>query len=571
MLTSIRDDEKPSTVLIFPTRQTYALSPILRIAYICMLATCILHTCHLLLAADDGYSRQPAFDIQHYRLQISISDTTDAIDGKAEVQVRVVDPSVRRIVFDLKDMWVSEVREAEDSVAFSHLEGRLAIDLQKTYERDAQANFTILYRGAPQEGLIISTNQHGKRTFFADNWPDRASFWFPSIDHPSDKATVELTITAPQKYEVIANGRLLLTRDNDATARTWYWAESVPIATYCTVFGAADFSITDLPSDGIAPLSYHVYPEDSSRAQINFGRANKIVEYFTKVIGPYPYEKLALVQSTTRYGGMENAGAIFFAEQSVAGDRNIDGTVAHEIAHQWFGDSVTESDWHHLWLSEGLSTYFQMLFTEHADDRDAFRAELLRNKDNYLEFAENNRRPIIDTTIFDYPRLLNANNYQKAALVLHTLRHQVGDEKFFRGVQNYYETHRDANALTADFQKAIESVSDQSLGWFFDQWLWRGGHPELAITWSWDKKTQQLFLLIKQQQPEEPFRLRLPIKVVSGGRVSEKVIEVDQREEMVELAVQVKPQKIFIDPEETLLKTVVLTEATNDEVSGTHQ
>jgi len=485
MLTSIRDDGKPSTVLIFTSRQTSILSPIPFIA-MCFLHICLLHTCPLLLAfplplaADDGYPRQPAFDIQHYRLQISISDTTDVIDGKADVQVRVVDSSVRRIVFDLKDMWVSEVREAGDSVAFSHLEGRLAIDLQKAYERGAQANITILYRGAPQEGLIISTNQHGRRTFFADNWPDRASFWFPSIDHPSDKATVELTITAPQKYEVIANGRLLLTRDNDATTRTWYWAESVPIPTYCTVFGAADFSITDLPSNGITTVSYHVYPEDSARGQINFGRANKIVEYFTKVIGPYPYEKLALVQSTTRYGGMENASAIFFAEQSVAGDRNIDGTVAHEIAHQWFGDSVTESDWHHLWLSEGFSTYFQMLFIEHADGRDAFRAEVLRNKDNYLEFTENNRRPIIDTTIFDYPRLLNANNYLKAALVLHALRNQVGDAAFFRGVREYYIAYRDANALTADFQKVMETVTGQPLGWFFDQWFWRSGHPELV-------------------------------------------------------------------------------------------
>jgi aminopeptidase N len=525
----------------------------------------------LLLAADDGYPRQLAFDIQHYRLQISISDTTDAIEGKAEVQVRVVDPSVRRIVFDLKDMWVSEVREDEDSVAFSHLEGRLAIDLQKTYERDAQANITILYRGTPQEGLIISKNQHDRRTFFADNWPDRASFWFPSIDHPSDKATVELTITAPQEYEVIANGRLLLTRDNDAITRTWYWAESVPIPAYCMVFGATDFSTTDLPSNGITTVSYHVFPEDSGRAQINFSRANQIVEYFTKVIGPFPYEKLALVQSTTRYGGMENASAIFFAEKSVAGDRNIDGLVAHEIAHQWFGDSVTESDWHHLWLSEGFATYFQMLFTEHADGREAFRAELLRNKDNYLEFAENNRRPIIDTTIFDYPRLLNANNYQKAALVLHTLRNQVGDEVFFRGVREYYSAYRDMNALTVDFQKVIESASGQLLGWFFDQWFWRSGHPQLAINWSWNKTTQKLVLQINQQQPDEPFRFRLPIRVASGGRVLEQVIEVDEREEKVELSVQIKPQQIFIDPDETLLKTVVLSEATNEEISGKSQ
>ena len=558
MLTALAHAFRLPTVLTITPRHAATLSLLLD----------SLLFCNAPLVAGDGYPRQPAFDIQHYRLQISISDTTDAIEGKAEVQVRVVDSSVHRLIFDLREMWVSEVREAGDSVAFSHLEGRLAIDLQKNYERGAQLSIMVVYRGAPQDGLIISQNKNGQRTFFADNWPDRARHWFPSIDHPSDKATVEFTITSPQQYEVVANGRLLFTSDNDDGTRTWYWAEQAPIPTYCMVFGAADFSIAQLPNFVVTPTSYYAYPEDSTRAHLNFGRTEKIVECFTKLVGPYPYEKLALVQSTTRYGGMENASAIFFAEKSVAGDRRIEGTNAHEIAHQWFGDSVTQGDWHHLWLSEGFATYFQMLFTEWADGREAFRRELESSKSGYLEFAANNRWPIIDTTIVDYPQLLNDNNYAKGAWVLHMLRSQVGDSAFFRGIREYYRTHRDGNALTADFQKVMEAASGQSLGWFVDQWLWRGGYPELELRWRWEATLGKINLHLIQNQAEGAFRFRLPIKIASGGRTFEEIFEVDEKEETIELALPLKPEQVFVDSEETVLKTVTLVEESDADTTS---
>lgn len=560
------DDFKLPTVLTCSSRLASTLSIRFGIVSICALPFCAAN-----LSASDGYPRQPAFDVLHYRVQIALSDSTDAIDGNVEVLVRIVDAATRQLVLDLNEMLVQEVREQNVSVPFSHRDGRLTIDLQQAYAREAHAQISVIYRGMPKDGLIIGQNKHGHRTFFADNWPDRGRYWFPAIDHPADKATVEFTITAPEKYEVVANGRLLLTRDNEAGTRTWFWAQSVPIPTYCMVFGAAEFSVALLPTVTSTPLSYYAYPEDSARAYANCGRADKILECFTKLVGPYPYEKLALVQSTTRFGGMENASAIFLAENLVAGDRSAEGTVAHEIAHQWFGDSVTEGDWHHLWLSEGFATYFQMLFSEYADGRAAFCQKLERSKTSYLAFAANNRRPIIDTTVVDYPRLLNGNNYAKAAWVLHMLRFQVGDSAFFRGVRAYYRTYREGNAMTTDFQKVMEAASGQLLTWFFDQWLWRGGYPELAVQWQWDAARKKLILQISQQQAEDAFRFHLSIRAIGGGRVYKEICEVDEKEEKVELALLIKPEQVVIDPEETVLKTLTVIDGAAPESATQHK
>jgi len=222
------------------------------------------------------------------------------------------------------------------------------------------------------------------------------------------------------------------------------------------VIGATEFSVINTGSWNGISLSYYLYPKDRENGIKDYGRALQMIEFYTNLIGPYPYEKLALVQSSTRFGGMENSSSIFFDEESFNGSGRLEDTVAHEIAHQWFGDSVTQADWHHLWLSEGFATYFGNLFFERADGQDKFVSRMLADKERYLKANSSSPRPIYDSTVTDLLKLLNPNNYEKGGWVLHMLRHIMGDKQFFAGIRDYYRTYRDGNALTGDFQKVME-------------------------------------------------------------------------------------------------------------------
>ena len=510
--------------------------------------------------ARDDYPRQTALDAQQYRIRLSIADAGDEIRAETEVVFVVRAENVREVALDFPGLNVDGVSEQGRPAKFTRDGGRLRIGLNTLYKPGDLFNLTVKYHGAPSDGLYFKRNKFGDRTVFADNWPDRARHWFPSVDHPSDKAKVDFYITAPARYEVVANGELIETTNRQDGTRLTHWRESVPVPVYCMVFGASEFSIINAGAAGGTNLWHYLYPKDRDRGLADHGRALRMLEFYAGLVGPYPYSKLALVQSSTRFGGMENSSAIFFDENSYDGSGKLEGTVAHEIAHQWFGDSVTESDWHHLWLSEGFATYFGALFYERADGRDRFVRMMLDNKERYLKDAESVARPIHDPSVKDLFKLLNRNNYQKGAWVLHMLRRVVGDEKFFEGVRDYYRTYRDGNALTEDFQRVMELRSGQRLDWFFRQWIYEPGFPAYDAAWKWDESSQRLTLKVRQTQTGALFRMPLDVEFRSGDDARREVVEVSGREQTFDFKLKAKPQAVAIDPDEWVLKTLKLRE-----------
>jgi aminopeptidase N len=400
---------------------------------------------------------------------------------------------------------------------------------------------------------------HCVHLVFADNWPNRARQWFPAIDHPYDKATVEFFVTAPDRYDTIANGALIETISQPNGTRLTHWREAVAIPTYCMVIGATQFSIIKAGAANGTALSYYLYPKDGARGMKDFGRALQMLEFYTKLIGPYPYEKLALVESSTRFGGMENSSAIFFDEKAFNGSDKLEPTVVHEIAHQWFGDSITESDWHHLWLSEGFATYFGRLFFEHADGRERFTQMMLEDKAAYLQAYAGNPRPIYDPAITNLFALLNANNYQKGGWLLHMLRHVMGDAPFFAGIRDYYRAYRDRNALTADFASAMERAAGRKLDWFFNQWFYGAGYPVYDAAWHWDAGAKELHLRIAQRQAQL-FQMPLDVAYALDHQSRRETVEVKEREQTFTFKCDRKPQRVAIDPDEWLLKVASLKE-----------
>jgi aminopeptidase N len=241
------------------------------------------------------------------------------------------------------------------------------------------------------------------------------------------------------------------------------------------------------------------------------------VAFFSTLVGPFPYEQLAHVASSTRFGGMENAGAIFYDERLFTPGSPGESLIAHETAHQWFGDAVTEREWPHVWLSEGFATYFAALWTEHAHGDSAFLDDMRRIRSRTLTSPITGEKAVIDTTLDDLAKVLNTNVYEKAGFTLHLLRREIGDSAFFRGIRSYYAAHRHGNALTADLERAFERSSGRPLGWFFDQWMRRPGYAEVNASWSWNAKARRLSVTVQQGGRFAPYRLSLAVDVITAS------------------------------------------------------
>jgi aminopeptidase N len=282
-----------------------------------------------------------------------------------------------------------------------------------------------------------------------------------------------------------------------------------------------------------------------------------MVDYFSELIAPFPYDKLAHVQGSSVFGGMENATAIFYADQLVADGNNIETIVAHETAHQWFGDAVTEAEWSHLWLSEGFATYFGALFFEHADGEPVFR-EMMEENRRQIVASKRNDRSIVDATAQDLFELINPNSYEKGAWVLHMLRGVLGDEAFFDGIRRYYSGHEHGAALTVDLKLAMEGASDRELDEFFDQWLFRPGYPRLRVSSQWDPARRTAIVVVEQVQSERwpTFRMPLTIELTTAGGPVRRQVEVDERREQYPFQVDSPPTGIVLDPDGWLLKDI---------------
>lgn len=506
-----------------------------------------------LLLAQKHHQRLSEIDVQHYAFDIKLSDETDEIIGKAQITLRFK-KSIPNITLDLikigpdgKGMVVESVYENGEDLAFIHNASVLKIPTQSVKVGESRT-YTISYSGIPVDGLYISKNKFGDRTFFADNYPDRGKYWLPLVDHPSDKATVEWRVTAPNHYQTVANG-LLQEETNVADDVMSHWKMDTPISTKVMVFGTARFAVEHSGELNGIPVSAWIYPQDRDNGFSDFSKTKSILDYFISHLGDYSFKKLAGVQSKTRFGGMENAGNIFYGENMVTGKGEIEALLAHEIAHQWFGNSATEGSWHHLWLSEGFATYCTDLYWEHIYGRDAFVQRMQNERKRYLDYAPTNRVPIINPVKDDYLQLLSPLTYQKAAWVLHMLRREIGDDHFRQGLREYYKKYKYSNALSEDFQTVMEQVSGHDLSIFFKQWLYQSDHPLLDIAWSGDG---ELEVLQKQQTGMFSFPLDVKLNYVDGT-TQIKTVEVSDLKTVTKIGGNQSISSIDIDPGTWLL------------------
>jgi aminopeptidase N len=526
------------------------------------------------LGAQQVRPYQPAFDVSDYTIAIDVPDTGSFIRARATIVVARTQPS-DTLTLDLLDLDVRDVTVDGRAVKFVRQPEKVLVPLSRKSTR-AEYRVEVAYEGSVKDGLIARADSAGRWTYFGDNWPNRARHWIPSIDHPSDKATVTWRVTASPSKTVVANGKLISSktiRAGGGERQETVWRESKRIPVYLMVIAVAPLVQVDLGDTacGLAetqrcvPQDVFVAPEQRGGMPGPFARAGEMVQLFASIVAPFPYEKLSHLQSSTRFGGMENASAIFYSDAPFRTNTVNEGTIAHETAHQWFGDAVTERDWPHLWLSEGFATYFAGLWTRAARGDSAFRVQMDRVRATILaDTIAVPKRPVIDTMETDLLALLNRNSYEKGGFFLHMLRSQVGERAFFDALRAYYAKHRHATAVTDDLRAEMEATSKQDLAWFFDQWLRRPGYPEITAAWTYDSTTHEVVVGVTQGERFGPFKFPLTVAVVDSAgvahRATSQILAIGDGAQRIRVPSPTKPVRITLDPDVALLARLTVVE-----------
>lgn len=503
---------------------------------------------------------QSDFDVLHYDLNLILSKDSKQIQLTEALQIRLLAPT-SQLKLDLMaphqqrpGMKVSSVTAPYQNVKWKQTEEQLLIELPAQLQ-NGDIQLFIQMNGEPSDGLIMTDNKFGDPTYFADNWPNRARYWYACHDHPSDKATYQFVVQAPKEFTVVANGSLLskLPKENGA-AFVWTYVIEEPIPTKVAVIGAAAFVSKEIGVVDNITVYGTVYPKDSMQALASFEVAPAILEFYQTLVGPYPFTELNNVQSTTRYGGMENAGCIFYDENSLNADLRSAHLVAHEIAHQWFGNAVSEADWQHLWLSEGFATYLTNMYIENVEGKEAFHEQLQRDRIRVSNlYNKGFQRSLVDSLTPSLLDRLNANAYQKGSWVLHMLRQEMGDSLFIVGLQQFYTVYKYQNATSQQFTHLMDSISPKDLAPFFSQWLYQVGHPKLKVRPITHKG--KTYIEITQVQ-EHLFVFPLQIGISDEGKSIEVFnFNVSQRKEQFEIPGELigSDVQMIIDPSMNLL------------------
>lgn len=516
---------------------------------------------------EPGVERRTAeeraeLDVLHYDLAIDLRGLAEGtVVGHATLTVLPA-LDADHLDLDFVGLRVDSVRI--DGVRAAFAQGADVLRVEPDSGFDEEADVEVFYEGTPRDGLFIGPDPAGEPTAFADNWPNRARWWFPANDYPADKATAEFRVRVPDGYQVVANGRLM-----SSDGGTWRWRTDVEIPAYTLVIGVAKFERADIgdAACGEAPaavsaggdcatVSTWALTGSGAYAEERFARGADMLDFYTELFGPYPYEKLAHVHSSTQFGGMENSSAIFYAMTAWAEKRMGEGVIAHETVHQWFGDGVTPAEWSHLWVSEGFATYFAAVYFGDRDGPEAFRTAMDGGKAQIIA-SEASARPVVDKRN-DLFGLLNSNSYPKGAWILHMLRSMIGDEAFFSAIRSYYAEHENGAADTEDVRLAMEEASGEDLEWFFRQWAYSPGFPRLRVS---SRATEgALVVTLEQTQSADwpTFRLPLVVEVRQAGRRTvRREVMMESRQEILRFPSISGGTEVHVDPDGTLLMEVV--------------
>lgn len=516
------------------------------------------------------------YDVLNYTIRTRFDAPNRAVQGDETVTLKPLAGGFKSFDLDASSMKVETVTLDGTGTAlqFTQPPDKLSVTLDRAYGPQDSISVRIKYRATPQRGLYFipqSRNGSSSLTKPAQIWsqgePEENHYWFPCYDFPDDKASSEQFITTSADEIAISNGTLVETTDNPDGTHTFHWKMDEPHSSYLISLVVGNYAkLADTYKN--IPVEYYTYKGTEEQARNAFAKTPEMMRVFSEKLGiEFPFNRYAqTIVANFIFGGMENITATTHADTEILGNRSgeaqlsTENLISHELAHSWFGDMVTCRDWSHAWLNEGFATFMEAAFREQESGHEAYLEEMRSN--TFLYFLEDSlkyRRPIVYDRYRAPIDLFDATLYKKGALILHMLRYTVGDEMFWKALNKYLNEHKDQNVETRDLQRAFEETTGKKLDWFFDQWVYQAGYPELRVRSFYDVRTHTLTLDVAQTQAPEVntpavFRLPVDVEFVTAKGATTEHIEIKERRQRLTFKLDARPLKINFDKDERILK-----------------
>ena len=537
----------------------------------------------LLLAFSFGKELPPEhstpdrdYDVLHSIISVKIQFETKSVVGDVVHHVQRFDKEYTGITFDADDMTISSISVGKTEKDYFQDNGKVYISLDANDWANDKVSIHIKYEAFPRTGLYfvkpdsIYTNKRLQAWTQGEDQDNH--HWVPLYDYPNDKSTFEILLTVPDSLVGISNGELLSEKINKDGTKTFHWKENYPMSSYLISFVVGDYvKVKDSFHD--LPVSYWVYDENKSEAFRSFGKTPDMISFFNKKTGvDYPYEKYdQVIIEDFMFGGMENITLTHNTDRTMHDERSIpdvssDGLVAHELAHQWYGDLLTTRNWANIWLNEGFATFFSRQYREHNlgyDEGEYIRFEEIKG------FKGNdrwNRRPTVYNRYFLTMDLFDSHVYAKGSLILNMLKDILGESLFWKSIQHYTKVNQYKNVETTDFKKAIEETSGKNLDWFFEQWVYKPGYPEYKVDWEYNRRTRMIELQVNQIQDlsnNSLFKMHLTI-LIDNGEIIRETIWVEGRSTHAQLSSNTMPKMVIFDEGNSIPKKLTFEKSVSE-------
>lgn len=529
-------------------------------------------------SSQDFGRRERTYDVQHIKIDVKFEESQKKVIGKVTTTIKAMRPQFKDFRVDAVAMTINKVTgENRSQLHFDYDSSKLTIHLDKPCPADAMITYSVEYECIPTRGLYFiqpdASFPRDPNQIWTQGQGEDNRFWMPCYDFPNDKATSEVIMTVRDSYTTLSNGYLKRVVENKKEkTKTWHWVMDKPHSSYLIMLAAGEFEIYRDQYGKIPVESYYYKWQTPSDVKRTYSTTAAIVKFFSQKIGvEYPWVKYAQIPvANFMYGGMENTTATVMNDKRMvvdaraALDYSPDGLIAHELAHQWWGDYLTYIDWWNGWLNEGFATFFNQAWTQHHFGEDEYRYQRFGAIEGYIGWVKSaGRIPVVT----DKPNG-GANIYGKGAAILHMGRSYLGEELFWKAINAYAKKYAHQSVETNDFKRTIEDVTGFNLHWFFNQWLYKAGYPELKVMEKWDERSKKLTLTVLQTQKPDSvcgnFRLPVDIQFMTTTSNSIERVMVDSSKSVFTFILPSKPLLVSFDHGSNLCAKIDYPKSTID-------